>query len=486
VAKRIRVALVVITLLLGFLGYQRMAGLDERFVTISSFAAAEGLAAYLLGDYVRAAEAYRRHLVMTMGGREFGPPGTRDLLIGALDAAQWKARDALRLEQNALHARLTLGEVALARGEYRDAIAELDAVLATAVDQFDALLLKAVAQARLGLHGEAIRSLNRALRHDRVETRPTAFLSALAVTGELASHPANQRPLCLLATLHRYLRIYDSAQARTTVRYAEQAIAAGDHPADAYLTIGIVHGKYGRRGRALASFQAAVAADPRHSISLVRAARLHGERGDPSEEDRLMTAAFEAAPDDHWVAGAFDFHLTQLGDYQRAIDLNLRRTSATPQDVRAWWQLSALYLELGETDDALAATARGLALAPHDLPLRENRAMALASAGRSAEAFTEYRNILRTDPVNRRALYGLALIHRDARRYTEARRSFEMLLMQGENSLEAHNGYCEILLLLKEAAAAEACATRILRYDPENVTAQGNLGVARRMRGGRS
>jgi len=61
VARPFRVAAVVVTLLLGFLACQRLAGLDRRFLTISSLSGAEGLAAYLLGDYAWAAEAYRRN-----------------------------------------------------------------------------------------------------------------------------------------------------------------------------------------------------------------------------------------------------------------------------------------------------------------------------------------------------------------------------------------------------------------------------------------
>jgi hypothetical protein len=53
----------------------------------------------------------------------------------------------------------------------------------------------------------------------------------------------------------------------------------------------------------------------------------------------------------------------------------------------------------------------------------------------------------------------------------------------GPVDTDTYNGYCEILLLLKEAAAGEACASRVLRYDPDNIAARANLGVARRMQG---
>ncbi len=46
-----------------------------------------------------------------------------------------------------------------------------------------------------------------------------------------------------------------------------------------------------------------------------------------------------------------------------------------------------------------------------------------------------------------------------------------------------HASYCETLIMLRDGPAAERCAARMLRYDPDNVSAKQNIGVARRMQG---
>ena len=59
----------------------------------------------------------------------------------------------------------------------------------------------------------------------------------MELAGDLAgARPAAEQPLCLLADLYRYLRVFDRAMAGTARAYAERAVAAGDRPADAWLS----------------------------------------------------------------------------------------------------------------------------------------------------------------------------------------------------------------------------------------------------------
>src|SRR5438093_1194505 len=83
--------------------------------------------------------------------------------------------------------------------------------------------------------------------------RITTFLATLETTGELAQLPAGTRPLCLLAHYHRYLRIFDQAQAASAIRYAKAAIAIEDHADDCWFTMGMV---YRRQNKPHASLEA--------------------------------------------------------------------------------------------------------------------------------------------------------------------------------------------------------------------------------------
>ena len=64
--------------------------------------------------------------------------------------------------------------------------------------------------------------------------------------------------------------------------YARQAAAAGDHPADAYLTIGILHDKRREHEAASAALTRAVELNPRHAEALRWAAEKRARSGTSS------------------------------------------------------------------------------------------------------------------------------------------------------------------------------------------------------------
>jgi tetratricopeptide (TPR) repeat protein len=205
-----------------------------------------------------------------------------------------------------------------------------DAVLRRWPDHVDALYLHAVAVARAGDPARAIQDLNRALRSNSVGGRDTILYRVMELAGELRERPAGAQPLCLLAHLHRYLRVFDDRQGEIAMDYARQAIGAGDRPADAYLTLGIVHNKRGEYEAARRAIRRAIAADPKHADSLWWLAAGAGLLGDGLAEYQMITRAFEAAPTDPFYLRDLErIVLTKLGDprgmatlMQRAVALD--------------------------------------------------------------------------------------------------------------------------------------------------------------------
>jgi tetratricopeptide (TPR) repeat protein len=120
----------------------------------------------------------------------------------------------------------------------------------------------------------------------------------LEASGDLGQRPAGPKPLCLLAHYHRFLRIFDDAQGQVAIEYAKQAIAAGDRPDDAWVTIGIIYGFWGRSEDSREALAKAVAANPRNPDALLRAALVYGESGDAVTERRLTMEAAELGGDD--------------------------------------------------------------------------------------------------------------------------------------------------------------------------------------------
>ncbi len=301
-------------LMVGWITAYQTLGLPSAAPLPFSAAGLQGLAAYLRGDYAIAARAYR----LASHGRldtsyVDDRAGMWALHRGHTAAAERRANTTLALVPSASEPLLTLGELALDRGDAGGAITYFNAVLGRYPDHVDALLLSAVARGRLGDADRAIATIHRALRHGTAGTRPTIYLRILEIAGDLARRP--RPPLCLLAHYHRYLRIFDERQGALALAYAERAVAAADHPADAWLAMGIMYDKRHRPLLALHAFEQAIAFDPRHAEALRWAAVEAGQLSDHLLEYRMARAALEAAPDDiFYVAPAERIVMRRFGD----------------------------------------------------------------------------------------------------------------------------------------------------------------------------
>jgi tetratricopeptide (TPR) repeat protein len=331
-AKRLRPALVLAVglMLLWLVAYWYLSPLSWDLVQLSR-QGPRALALYVTGHYRDAARAYRAGQQSMLPVPYMNDPaGYWALRAGHIGEAERRAQATLALVPTAVEPRITLGEIALDRGQTADAVTAFDAVLRRWPDHVDALYLHSVAVARAGDPARAIQDLNRGLRSNSVGGRDTILYRLMELAGELRERAPGSQPLCLLAHLHRYLRVFDDGQGVIAMDYARQAIGAGDRPADAYLTLGIVHDKRGEYESARRAMQQAIAADPKHAESLRWLSRGAGLLGDRLVEYQMITRAFEAAPTDpFYLRDVERIVLTQLGDprgmvtlMQRAVDLD--------------------------------------------------------------------------------------------------------------------------------------------------------------------
>jgi tetratricopeptide (TPR) repeat protein len=456
------VALVVVVVLFAA---NHLARMDARFFG-RSLSAARALAHYFAGDYGGAARLYREGL-----RRETLPsaPALSWSLLarGELEQAEIQARMESRAAPKDPEPLLTLAEIALARRDDVAALKQAREVLDLRRDDYDALLITAVGQARQGAHQAAIDALGRALRHDRVERRVTVFLSVLEATGELDDKPAFRRPNCLLAHLHRYLRMYDASHARPASLYAQRALEARDHPDDAYVTLGVIHSRQGHPTRALAAYQQALAVNARNTEALLGAARIRADRGEIDEEYRLLGAAFESDSSDGFIVARFhDFLVDKLGDYGQALAFADGAVAANAGDGDAWWRRGRVQTQVGDHGEALESYQRAAVLMPRTAELRDHIASALAELGRDEEAFAAYGQALALDPLRPQPHLGLAVLHGKSRRWTEAIQEFETVARLGGG---VPVGLCELYFESGRLAAAALCATALLTQDPDNV-----------------
>ncbi len=335
--------------LLWLIGYWRIHPLDGRLVQISRPGA---LVLYLTGNYRNAARAYR---IAQQGQIELryadDPSGFWALRAGHQHEAERRAKTTLALVPTAIEPQITLGELALERTQTSEAMRIFTAALRRQPDHLDALYLGAVAMARAGETESAIQSLNRALRASSVGQRDTVLYRILELTGELRARPAQQQPLCLLAHLHRYLRIFDERQGLPALDYARRAVEAGDRPAEALLTMGAVHDGRGEYAAARQAMRQAIAVDPRQVDALRWLAMEAAAVGDLLTQYQLMTRVFEAAPLDPFYLPDLERVLVKnLGDPLRMATLMERALALDPAYTEAHAQLKKALALLAAPD----------------------------------------------------------------------------------------------------------------------------------------
>ena len=466
-SRRTATLVVVALLLVSVWVLDHLAGMDARFFGVS-LPAARALAHHVAGDYGGAARLYREALRRGPATLPSAPALSWSLFArGELEQAEVQARMESRVAPTDPEPLLTLAEIALARRDDATALTQASRVLELRRDDYDALLIAAVAQARKGAHQAAMGPLVRALRHDRVERRVTVFLAVLEATGELDDRSIAQQPNGLLAHLHRYLRMYDPSHARPAARYAQRAIKVGDHADDAYVTLGVIHTQHRRPTRALAAFKQALAVNPHNAAALLGAARFREDRGEIDEEYRLLRAAFEAAGDDRFIVARFHaFLVDKLGDYGQALAFADAAVAVNADDGDAWWRRAQVQTQLGDHREALHSYQRAAALIPRTAELQDHIGLALAELGRDEEAFAAYGRAMALDPRRPQPHLGLAVLHGKTRRWTEAIQEFETVARLG-GGVQAR--LCELYFETGRVAAAAVCATAVLTGDPDNV-----------------
>ena len=462
-----KLVIVCVPVIVALAGGYLLRQLDPRLYPVS-MNGLRGFAKYLAGDYGAAARLYRADLADRVSLQ--GPPWVTAFVSGDLETAERLVRQDVEKAPRNPENLITLAEIALAARRLPEALELSNRALALRRDDYDALLIAAAAHARRGDPGGAIEALNRALRYNRVERRATMFLATLELTGDLDDDPKTSS--CLLATLHRYLRIYDSTQARPAERYARAAIAAGDHVDQAYVTLGVIFEKTGRRRYALEAFRGGIAANPRNVHALRGAARQHAKRGEIAEEYRLTRQAVEAAPHDAFVVNGYHGLLTgKLGDYPAALALDRATAAANPTDSEAWWRMGTVHTYLGDHAAALTAHRRAASLAPENPEYRDAVANTLVTLERFDEAQAIYQESIKLEPARFTPHTGLGTIHAKRERWKDARHAYETAFALGESNVEMLVNLCQVYQALIENQRAFNCLSAVLTRDPDNVRA---------------
>ena len=470
-------------MLAGFFAQQRVAQLDPEAFPLNSLRSLEGLTHYLLGNYQAASAAYRDHFSAVH--KQYALPTNDDdeqlglLLEKNYKKAQLLAKAALERDPSDTFSLLTVSEVALVENKPDETLAFTSTILKHEIDQFDALFLSSFAFVRKQNYGAAIDRVNLALRHSRVQSRVTTLLGTLDTMGALESLPTDQRPWCLLAQYHRYLRIFDPANAKTVRALAEKAIATGDHPADAYLALGILYSKKWQTDEALASFLQATKTDPNHAEALRWAAVTYGKRGDARNEYIFMKAAYDVSPHDsfyaNWLA---DVLMHKLGDYQQALSLTLNSLTVLPATSDSYERLGEIYSLLGNYADSIKAYGSALRLNRKNFNAYLGLGGSFREIGNTEEAIRTYKAAIALRPYSWYPHIGLANVYHGLSRYNDAIIEYEQGIALGNNDPAQLIALCGMYGESSRFNKAVECFKKALQIRPNDVTARKRLADA--------
>jgi len=301
--------------------------------------------------------------------------------------------------------------------------------------------------------------------------RGAAFLTILEITGELGARPV--RSECLLAHLHRFLRIYDAGAGPVAVRHAKRAIGGGDRADAAWVTIGVVYTKQGKTGDAVDAFHEAARLNPRNAEALRWLVGHYSDRGDLISEMRFAKAAFEAAPTDAPNARLLQVVLAEkLGDFRQARQLYAAAVAAHPDSALLWGQLGQAQYQLGDFADALASGRRAAALAPGRADYLVDQAWALVAMQQVEAARELVERAVTLDPDGLEAHYALGFVYSRLHRVADATRVMERWVqLEPPRNADRLLLLCSLYRHATDFPRTHACLQAVLRLDPKNHSA---------------
>lgn len=157
-----------------------------------------------------------------------------------------------------------------------------------------------------------------------------------------------------------------------------------------------------------AAFRRVVGADEAQEVSLESqspaAPGMAGGGGDQSADD-LFNAAVEAYQNQH---------------YQTAVDLLQRVVKLDPKHKGAWDDLGDAYLNLGQTDKAIAAFKQQIENNPYDAFAYNSLGLAYQRLGRYQDAVEQYRKQIEVNPLDPYAHASLGQLYLGQKKFSEA------------------------------------------------------------------
>lgn len=452
---------------------ERLRTTDHRLFQ-PSIDGIRGLSHYQMGQYHKAAAAYRADL-RNGGWKEWrnDDEAYTALLRGDLPEAARLTDRRLTEQRDDIEAWLTEGEVALEGGNVGRAVQAFDQVVSLDDKHFDGLLLSAVAHSRSGNTDKAIDRLRHALRYNSAGERITAYIWVLQTAGELRNNSPDGAQWCLLAHFYRYLRIFDPSNATWTREAAMKAIDLGSRLDDAYLTLGVLKEKTGDYDAALPYFVKAIEANPRNPEAYRHAANIYRHRGsDLLSEYQMWKGAYAASDSDAFYrSNLVSFLIERFGDYPQAEDLVSHALTQQPHDTDLLAQSANLHQRMGKHEEAIRLYREILSLQPNSPDILDAIGHSLTFLERFEDAVASFQRALDIDARRPRSHSGLGAAYARLGRTADSIHEYETALQIGGDDIDTRAYLCTQYWAVNRYRDAEACLKHVLSRDPHNNSA---------------
>ncbi len=196
--------------------------------------------------------------------------------------------------------------------------------------------------------------------------------------------------------------------------------------------------------QAITEFEKIVSLQPRSVEDHMVLGQLYSVKHDQAKAEEQFKIAQSIEPESEDVVLNLARLYAESGDVQQAV----KAIEAVPEDGRTpkmEFTLGALFDQLKQPKDAIAAYQRAVDLEPGDMDTMDALAQALLNNDQLDEALKEYKELADANPDNAEILVHIAEIERRQHKYEDALATVRKALKIDSNSLEA--GYNEGLLL---------------------------------------
>lgn len=148
-----------------------------------------------------------------------------------------------------------------------------------------------------------------------------------------------------------------------------------------------------------------------------------------------------------------------------------------PYNPQAHKLLGRIYNERGEFAEAFESLRKAKLLAPDDMKVRYQIAVALYHLGETGKAEEQCRRVLATNPKNAEGLFLLSLIYAKKHMYDEMRETLRAAGRSAPDEVEGILRVGDLLVEQKEFPRAREIYGMILEADPENIEVKKRLNT---------